>query len=92
MIQNTEAQGRLHPELISAHAHQVIEMAHAHGALGWKVNGAGGEGGSVTILNGPRSDAKRVLIKEIERSNPLFRNIPIYLSRYGLRTWETAQP
>jgi len=89
MIQNTEAQGRLHAELISPHARQVIELARAHGALGWKVNGAGGEGGSVTILNGPRSDAKRTLIKAIEQTNPLFRHIPLYLSRYGLRTWET---
>jgi D-glycero-alpha-D-manno-heptose-7-phosphate kinase len=90
MIQNTEAQGRLHAELISAHAHQVIDIARAHGALGWKVNGAGGEGGSLTLLTGPRSDAKRVMIGEIEQANPSFRHIPIYLSRYGLRTWETG--
>jgi hypothetical protein len=28
------------------------------------------------------------MIREIEAENPLFRNIPIYLSRFGLRTWE----
>jgi hypothetical protein len=27
------------------------------------------------------------MIRAIEQENPLFRNIPIYLSRYGLRTW-----
>jgi D-glycero-alpha-D-manno-heptose-7-phosphate kinase len=45
MIENTEAQERLHPDLVSADARRVIEIARAHGALGWKVNGAGGDGG-----------------------------------------------
>lgn len=88
MIENTEAQGRLHPYLISQDAHRVIEIARSHGALGWKVNGAGGEGGSITILCGDLSHAKRTLIREVEAENPLFRNIPIYLSRYGLRIWD----
>jgi D-glycero-alpha-D-manno-heptose-7-phosphate kinase len=67
----------------------VIDVARQHGALGWKVNGAGGEGGSVTILGGDLSSVKRTMIREIEAENPPFRNIPIYLSRYGLRIWET---
>jgi D-glycero-alpha-D-manno-heptose-7-phosphate kinase len=88
MIDNTEAQARLHPELVSADALRVIEIAKAHGAIGWKVNGAGGYGGSITILGGDLSIAKRAMIKEIEQENALFQNIPIYLSRFGLRTWE----
>lgn len=88
MIDNTEAQGRLHPDLISQDAWRTIEIAREHGALGWKVNGAGGEGGSITILTGALSSAKRAMIREIEQENPLFKNIAIYLSRYGLRTWE----
>jgi hypothetical protein len=32
------------------------------------------------------------MIQEIEEENPLFQNIPIYLSRFGLRIWETAPP
>ena len=67
---------------------QIIEIAKAYGALGWKVNGAGGDGGSLAILCGDVSHAKRAMIREIEQANPLFQNIPIYLSRYGLRTWE----
>jgi D-glycero-alpha-D-manno-heptose-7-phosphate kinase len=90
MIVNTEAQANLHPDLISKDAHQLIEIARKRGALGWKVNGAGGEGGSVTLLCGSLSSDKRALIREIEESNPLFKNIPIYLSRYGLRIWEKA--
>ncbi len=88
MIENTEAQGRLHPDLVGSDARRVIEIAQTYGAVGWKVNGAGGEGGSVTILTGPVSAAKRKMVKAIEEENPLYRNIPIYLSRFGLRTWE----
>ncbi len=87
MIQNTEAQERLDPALVGAEARRVIEVARAHGAAGWKVNGAGGEGGSVTILCGPLSSVKRTLLREVETSDPLFRHIPLYLSRHGLRRW-----
>ncbi len=89
MIQNTEAQRNLHPDLINLDADHVIEVARAHGALGWKVNGAGGDGGSLTILCGPLSHVKRAMIREIEQESPLFKNIPIYLSRFGLRIWGT---
>jgi D-glycero-alpha-D-manno-heptose-7-phosphate kinase len=88
MKDNTEAQGRLHPALISPEAARVIEIASSHGALGWKVNGAGGDGGSVTLLSGENSQVKRAMLREIEAEDPLFKNIPIYLSRYGLRVWK----
>jgi D-glycero-alpha-D-manno-heptose-7-phosphate kinase len=90
MIQNTEAQRNLHPDLINPDAERVIEIARAYGALGWKVNGAGGDGGSLTILCGPLSHVKRAMIREIEEESPLFKSIPIYLSRFGLRIWETG--
>jgi D-glycero-alpha-D-manno-heptose-7-phosphate kinase len=89
MIENTDAQERLHPALISQDAHRVIEIAKEYGAAGWKVNGAGGEGGSVTILCGENSAAKRVMLRAMEQENPLFKNIPLYLSRVGLRVWES---
>ncbi len=88
MIDNHEAQRRLHPALISAGAERVVEIAQAHRSLGWKVNGAGGEGGSLTILCGPRSEVKRAMLREIEAESPLYKNIPVYLSRYGLRVWK----
>ena len=88
MIENTEAQRRLHPKLVSADVDKVIEVAKAHHVLGWKVNGAGGEGGSLTLLCGDQSCEKRSMIKAIEGIDPLFRNVPIYLSRQGLRVWE----
>ena len=30
----------------------------------------------------------RAMIRDIETENPMFKNIPVYLSRYGLRTWD----
>ena len=88
MIENTEAQIRLHPELVSWDAYKVIELAKEYNALGWKVNGAGGEGGSVTILCNAQSHTKRALIDAVEKENILFRNIPTYLSRQGIRIWK----
>ncbi len=92
MIKNTEAQARLNAALVSEDAWRVIEIARQFGATGWKVNGAGGEGGSVTLLCGAQSHRKRAMIRAIEQDNPLFQNIPIYLSRHGLRTWEQCPP
>lgn len=88
MIANTEAQRALHPALISPDAQTVIDIAREHGALGWKINGAGGDGGTVTVLCDDQSSVKRAMLREIEAENPLFQNIPIYLSRHGLRVWE----
>jgi len=88
MIENTEAQARLHPALVSPRHHKIIEIARAHGASGWKVNGAGGDGGSLTILSGPDAAARRAMLREIAQSDSRFRNIPIYLSRFGLRVWD----
>lgn len=87
MIANTEGQRNLHPALVSAEAQQIIDIAREYGALGWKVNGAGGDGGSLTLLSGPSMSAKRAMIRAIEESNPLFQHIPVYLSRMGLRVW-----
>jgi D-glycero-alpha-D-manno-heptose-7-phosphate kinase len=88
MARNTAAQADLHPDLVSQDAALLIDVAKAHGAVGWKVNGAGGEGGSVTLLAGPSASGKRRLIAAVEEANPLFQVIPTYLSRFGLRVWE----
>ena len=86
-LSQVEAQKRLHPDLVSRDAQTVMDIAQEYGALGWKVNGAGGEGGSLAILCGPDSGKKRLMLREIEQESPLFKNIPIHLSRYGLRVW-----
>jgi D-glycero-alpha-D-manno-heptose-7-phosphate kinase len=89
MAENTALQSELHSDLISSDARDLIAIAQEHGALGWKVNGAGGEGGSVTLLCGESASARRSLLRTIAQSNTLFQSIPIYLSRFGLRVWES---
>lgn len=89
MTQNTDVQGRLDAGVVSKEAQTVFEVAAAHGALGWKLNGAGGEGGSVTILCGPDMGAKRKLLDAIGEAGGRFRVIPTQLSRHGLRVWRT---
>jgi D-glycero-alpha-D-manno-heptose-7-phosphate kinase len=89
MRENNEAQASLHPDLVSVDARRVIEIAAAYGASGWKVNGAGGEGGSLTLLGDPVASVRREMLDAIRAADPLFQPIPIYLSRTGLRVWES---
>jgi D-glycero-alpha-D-manno-heptose-7-phosphate kinase len=88
MIENTEAQRTLHPELIGQRHQQIIDLAREHDAWGWKVNGAGGDGGSVTILTSPSRPRKRVLAEAA--SSQGLHLVPIRLCRYGLRVWEST--
>jgi D-glycero-alpha-D-manno-heptose-7-phosphate kinase len=87
MRDNTDAQAALHADLVSNDAWRVIEIARAHGVVGWKVNGAGGEGGSMTLLSDGNPERKAAMTRAIEEENPAFRHIPIALSRDGLRVW-----
>jgi D-glycero-alpha-D-manno-heptose-7-phosphate kinase len=89
MIENTEAQACLHPDLVSPRHQAVIDVARRHGALGWKVNGAGGDGGSVTLLGGLQAAANREMLRAITAEVPGTQNIPIYLSPLGLRVWDS---
>lgn len=91
MIRNTDAQADLHPALVSEDAKAVIELAREHAAIGWKVNGAGGEGGSLTILCGPEGEKKRAFIDALSSLDAKFQVIPTYLSRMGLRRWEVRE-
>ncbi|MCE5268408.1 MAG: hypothetical protein LLG00_11030 [Planctomycetaceae bacterium] len=50
MQKNTEAQRELCDGLVSHKANAFINIARHCGAIGWKINGAGGAGGSITIL------------------------------------------
>lgn len=86
MIDNTAAQAALHDELIHADAWRIIEIAQAHGVVGWKVNGAGGDGGSITLLGAPDRDARRAMLREALADNPRLVAIPVVVSRRGLVT------
>lgn len=83
MIANTEAQRSLHPDLVGADARRVIEFAARQGAIGWKVNGAGGDGGSVTILSAS-GEARDALELGIARLDPRYRLLPCEISPIGL--------
>ncbi|HEX7167786.1 MAG TPA: hypothetical protein VF230_12465 [Acidimicrobiales bacterium] len=83
MRRNTEAQRALHPDLVGADATAVIELAAQLGATGWKVNGAGGEGGSVSILCADDGDAQQALEAAIDATAP-WRRLPSRLDRVGL--------
>lgn len=83
MIANTDAQESLHPELVGVDARQVIEFAAVHGAVGWKVNGAGGDGGSVTVLTSTQ-EAKAALEQRVAALDTRYRVLPIQISSAGL--------
>jgi len=85
MNENTEVQRSLHPSLVCEKTDEIIEMANRYGAIGHKVNGAGGDGGSITLLFGEDRSEKRKFLDEINRKN--IKHLPIYLSRKGLRVW-----
>jgi D-glycero-alpha-D-manno-heptose-7-phosphate kinase len=87
MCANTAGQEALHPALVSEDAKRVITLAKEHGAIGWKVNGAGGEGGSLTLLFGAEGPAKRRFAEELAGLDADYVVIPTYLSRMGLRRW-----
>ncbi len=91
MVHNTEAQAALHPKLVSQDARAIIELAGQYGAVGWKVNGAGGDGGSLTILCDAEGEHKRKFIQAVPDIDPAFQVIPTYLSRMGLRRWEVNE-
>ena len=86
--QNTAAQERLHPDLVGERAKQVIAVARQFGVSGFKVNGAGGAGGSVTLLLRSGAREKHQLIQAIEAAHPDFLNIPVRLAPNGLRRWK----
>jgi D-glycero-alpha-D-manno-heptose-7-phosphate kinase len=84
MRANTAAQASLHPGLVGKDAQRVIKLARARRSVGWKVNGAGGEGGSVSILSaGP--EEKQALEDDVAARHPEYRVIPIRVSPDGLQ-------
>ena len=87
MRDNTKVQAGLHPELVHADSWRAIEIADAHGASGWKVNGAGGDGGSITFLGSSKPESTRAMVQAIVADNPRLVPIPIAISHDGLRVW-----
>jgi D-glycero-alpha-D-manno-heptose-7-phosphate kinase len=85
MSANTDAQRRLHADLVCRDADTVIALARAHGAAGCKVNGAGGEGGSLTILGADAADARQAMQHAIAHALPGSSQFQPSLNADGLR-------
>ena len=85
MIQNVEAQANLHPSLVSDNARKIFDIAKRYGADGWKVNGAGGDGGSVTILSNGDDKTQLDMLREINALGNGIRELGIRLDDAGLR-------
>jgi D-glycero-alpha-D-manno-heptose-7-phosphate kinase len=86
--ENTQVQRELHKDLICDEFEAIISLADEFGALGCKVNGAGGDGGSIAILTNGDMSKKRSLQKALVDHG--FQSLPIYLARRGLRIWKTV--
>jgi D-glycero-alpha-D-manno-heptose-7-phosphate kinase len=85
LVANTEGQRALHPGLVGREATAVIEAATRAGAVGWKVNGAGGEGGSLALLAGSGVDDRRELVATVEAAVPGARAVPTTFDDDGVR-------
>lgn len=84
MNANNDAQKRLHSEITTPEIEALEKIASESGAIGFKINGAGG-GGSVTILTA--SGNHRDVEGAIKRAG--FTVLPCHLDYRGLRTWIT---
>lgn len=84
MARNTEAQGSLHPSLVGPQARDVMAAAGTAGAVGWKVNGAGGDGGSLSILAGPEPADRERLAAALTEAGPALQIIPTTFTRTGV--------
>jgi D-glycero-alpha-D-manno-heptose-7-phosphate kinase len=91
MSANHEAQRKLHPAMINPLTDQLVAIAKRFGAAGWKTNGAGGDGGSVTVLGSLDSLARRALVGAIRQGLPGVRVIPIALADQGVNV-EVTRP
>ncbi len=87
--ENTQVQRSLHKHLVCNDFETIISLAENFDALGCKVNGAGGDGGSVAILTNGDMRQKRLLQNALLQQG--FQTLPIFLSRLGLRVWKTPQ-
>jgi len=82
---NTDVQRELHEGLVCEQFEKAIETSRRFDVYGCKVNGAGGDGGSITILGNGDAVKKRRMEDALAKEG--MRPIPIYLSRYGVRVW-----
>ena len=90
LVANTAAQEVLHPALVGAEARRALDAARGAGGAGWKVNGAGGDGGSVTLLAGAAPGDRERLVAAVTATDPSFVVVPTTIDRRGLRVRESG--
>lgn len=85
MNANWQAQKDLHPDITTPEVERLAERAFAAGAIGFKLNGAGG-GGTATIL------CRRNTVHTIQRivAEEKMQILPAKIDTSGLRIWEPA--
>ena len=83
LTRNTAIQARLHGSLVSADAHGVIDAVRGADALGWKVNGAGGPGGSLTVL-AASAEARARLVAALAQRCPWATPLDVRLASAGV--------
>lgn len=62
---HNDATRKLHAPIVSSLADEVGALVDAFGGLGWKVNGAGGEGGTLAVLAGADPELRAQLVAAI---------------------------
>ena len=64
---HNDATRRLHAPIVSDEADEVGAIADAYGGCGWKVNGAGGSGGTRSVVVSSDPDVAAAFLAEVER-------------------------
>lgn len=80
LTEATEAQAQLHPDLVCDRARRLIEAAMTAGAVGAKVNGAGGEGGTVTVVGPSDPERRLAMVRSLTREIPRLVALDLRLS------------
>jgi D-glycero-alpha-D-manno-heptose-7-phosphate kinase len=79
---NNAAQKALHPDITTEPIERIEEVARSAGAIGFKINGAGG-GGSITVLC--QTHRRRDVEEAVKGAG--FQLLPCRFDWQGLRTW-----
>lgn len=87
MEQNNEAQKALHKDIETPAIRDIQSRARSAGAIGLKINGAGG-GGSVTIFC---DTERRREVADAVKAAGSYQILPFTLDHQGLRVWEAGR-
>lgn len=93
MRRNHAALRDLHPALVGPDADVLEQLARRYGARGWKVNGAGGRGGSMALLGPADPEGDAELLRRI-RSNASWSVVPTRIATRGVlaRSFDPVEP